>query len=52
MNPNQGQPGRRSRPLRCLSRVKGNFHARFLEGWGDGNVPRATWHAAKNEGQR
>ncbi len=31
-----------SRLVRCLSRVSGNSHARFLEGWGAGNSPLAT----------
>ena len=30
------------RPLRCLSRMPGNLHVRFLEGWGAGNGPLAT----------
>jgi hypothetical protein len=37
-----GAPSRRVPPegrLRCLSRVKGDFHARFLGGWGPAMAP-------------
>ncbi len=35
-----------SRPLRCLSRMLGNSHVRFLEGRGGGNAPVPTRRAA------
>ena len=44
-NMQERDPRRRvgaNRPLRCLSRVLGNSHARFLEGCGGGNAPVPT----------
>ena len=39
-----------NRPLRRLSRVLGNSHARFLEGCGGGNAPVPTRRANPQEG--